>query len=104
MPSVETLLSFIDRSPQDPFARYALALEYKGAGRLDEAWATFQALMELSPDYVAAYIHAGNTLVDLGRVDEAREVYSRGIEACARKGDLHARSQLDGALAAATRP
>lgn len=99
MSRIETLQGFISRKPDDPFPRYALALEYKNAGRLDEARETFDALMQSHPAYTAAYLHAGNTLVALGRRDDARAVYTRGIEACARAGDAHARGELEGALA-----
>jgi tetratricopeptide (TPR) repeat protein len=96
---VDALLGFIQQKPQDPFPRYALALEYKNAGRLDEARATFDALMSAHPDYTAAYLHAGNTLVALGLRDDARAVYRRGVDACVRRGDAHARGELEGALA-----
>ena len=59
---IDALLGFIQQKPQDPFPRYALALEYKNGGRLDEARATFDALHARHPDYIAAYLHAGNTL------------------------------------------
>jgi tetratricopeptide (TPR) repeat protein len=96
---IEALLGFIQQKPQDPFPRYALALEYKNGGRLDEARATFDALMSAHPDYTAAYLHAGNTLLALGLRDDARAVYQRGVEACVRRGDAHARGELEGALA-----
>ncbi len=96
---IDALLGFIQQKPEDPFPRYALALEYKNAGRLDEARATFDALMTVHPDYTAAYLHAGNTLLALGLRDDARGVYQRGVEACARRGDSHARGELEGALA-----
>ena len=99
MSRVDTLLAFINQNPKDPFPRYALALEYKSTGRLDDAWATFESLIAESPDYTAAYLHAGNTLVALGRREEAKAIYGRGIEACTRKGDAHARGELEGALA-----
>jgi hypothetical protein len=35
-----------------------------------------------------------------GRFDEARGVFERGIEACRRRGDGHAMSELEGALSA----
>jgi tetratricopeptide (TPR) repeat protein len=95
---IDALLAFIQQKPQDPFPRYALALEYKNAGRLDEARATFDALMSAHPDYTAAYLHAGNTLLALGLRDDARAVYQRGVEACVRRGDAHARGELEGAL------
>ena len=93
------LQSFIAQKPRDPFPRYALALEYKNAGRLDEAQQKFAELIELDPGYTATYLHAGNVLVTLGRRDEARTTYEAGIVAAVRAGDTHARGELEGALA-----
>ena len=93
------LLGFIEQRPDDPFPRYALALEYKNAGRLEEARQVFVDLMTSSPDYTATYLHAGNLFVALGQVAEAREIYQAGVAACLRRGDSHARGELEGALA-----
>jgi tetratricopeptide (TPR) repeat protein len=95
---IETLKKFIEAHPNDPFPRYGLAQEYKNAGRFDEARAVFESLMRDHPDYTAAYLHAGNVLISLGQRDEARAVFERGIEACRRRGDGHAMSELEGAL------
>jgi tetratricopeptide (TPR) repeat protein len=97
---IETLRKFIAARPGDPFPRYGLAQEYKNAGRLAEAQEEFAGLMRAHPDYTAAYLHAGNVAVALGRRDEARAVYEQGIAACVRRGDAHAKGELEGALAA----
>ncbi len=99
MSRVETLRAFIASRPGDPFPRYALAMEHKNGGRLSEARDEFAVLMRDHADYVAAYLHAGNTHLALGDRDAARAAYARGIEASIRKGDGHARGELEGALA-----
>jgi tetratricopeptide (TPR) repeat protein len=96
----DKLRAFIASRPDDPFPRYALALEHRNAGEHAEAWQAFEDLIARHPDYTAAYLHAGNALVALGRQDEARSVWRQGIEACAAKGDTHARSELEAALSA----
>src|SRR3569832_2081468 len=78
------LQSFIAQKPRDPFPRYALALEYKNAGRLDDAHATFAELIAVDPNYVATYLHAGNVLLALGRREDARTTYQSGIAAATR--------------------
>lgn len=99
MPSrIELLRKFIAERPHDPFPRYALALEHKNGGGLDEAWRLFDELLAAHAEYTPAYLHAGNTLLALGRRDEAAAVYRRGVEACRRKGDGHALGELVGAL------
>lgn len=99
MDRVATFQSFIQRSPTDPFPRYGLAMELKGRGDLAAAWTAFAELLESFPDYVPSYLMAGGTLVALERRDEARDVFTRGIAAATRKGDSHARGELEAALA-----
>jgi tetratricopeptide (TPR) repeat protein len=96
---IDQLQEFIKSSPNDPFPRYGLALEYKNAGRLEEASQAFETLLNTFPDYTAGYLHAGNTLVARGLRAEARAVFERGIEACVRKRDGHARGEIEAALA-----
>ena len=98
MDRIATFKSFIARAPGDPFPRYGLAMEHKSRGDLAAAWAAFSDLLEHFPEYVPTYLMAGGTLVGLGRREEAAEVYRRGIEVAARKGDPHARGELESAL------
>lgn len=84
----------MERSPEDPFARYSLAMGSRGAGRLDEAILEFEELARRVPGYVPAYLMWGQTLEMAGRGAEAGPVYDRGIEAARRAGNDHALSEL----------
>jgi tetratricopeptide (TPR) repeat protein len=99
MDRVLAFKEFIERSPDDPFPRYGLAMEYRNQGRKDDARRAFEELMERFPDYVPAYLMAGGNLADLGDGGAAAAVYRRGIEAATRAGDAHAKSELEAALA-----
>ena len=99
MDRIATFRSFISRSPSDPFPRYGLAMELKGRGELAEAWQVFQELLDKFPDYVPTYLMAGGTLVALGRKAEAADLYRKGIDVATRRGDQHARHELEEALA-----
>ena len=99
MDRIATFKSFIARAPGDPFPRYGLAMEYKARGDLEAAWTAFSELLDQFPDYVPTYLMAGGTLIALGRRDEAAGVYRRGIEVATRRGDDHARRELEAALA-----
>jgi tetratricopeptide (TPR) repeat protein len=94
-----TFRKFIAASPNDPFPRYGLAMELKNQGEKDQSWAEFSSLMEQFPDYIPAYLMAGGLLVALGKRDDAKAVFRRGIEVSSRKGDSHAKGELEGALA-----
>lgn len=96
---LETLRSLVEQDPGNSRFRYMLAMETANAGDLNEAVEVYAAVLERDPDYSAAYFHGGQTLEKLGRLDDARALYERGIEATTRNGDGHTRSELQGALA-----
>jgi tetratricopeptide (TPR) repeat protein len=98
MDRLEALKQLVAQNPGDSFARYGLATEYARAGRLAEAAAELQALVEAHPDYAAAYYQGGQALEGLGRIEEAREFYRRGIGVTTSQGNGHARDQLQTAL------
>ena len=99
MDRIATFRSFIERSPTDPFPWYGLAMEHKGRGELDQAWTVFQKMIAQFPDYVPTYLMAGGTLAGLGRKDEAAGIYRQGVEVATKRGDQHARRELEAALA-----
>jgi tetratricopeptide (TPR) repeat protein len=95
---LEILKSMVEQKPTDSFARYGLAMEYRNSGDLEAAMAEFRTLMEVNPDYSPAYFHGGQTLERMGLLEEARDVYTKGVEVTIRIGNEHARSEMQGAL------
>jgi len=95
---LETLKEMVAKSPTDAFLRYGLANEYANAGNLEQAVTEFQELLAANPDYGAGYYHGGRTLEKLGRLEDARAIYEKGIEVTSRTGDAHTRSELQAAL------
>lgn len=85
---------------RDPFAWYGLAMEYSSLGRIDDALKSFTQLRDIDASYVPMYLMCGTVLVKAGRADEARQWFSEGIDAARDKGDNHALSELQTALAA----
>jgi predicted Zn-dependent protease len=98
MPKLETLQEFAAASPGEPFPRYALGMEYRNLGRHEEAVTTFRELAAAHPAYVPTFLMLGQTLIGLGRVAEAREALSSGIDSARRAGDRHAAGELQEAL------
>jgi tetratricopeptide (TPR) repeat protein len=95
---LEMLKDMVANSPTDAFLRYGLATEYANTGDLEQAVLEYKELLAANPNYAAGYYHGGRTLEKLGRLDEAREVYEKGIEVTTRTGDAHTRSELQAAL------
>jgi tetratricopeptide (TPR) repeat protein len=98
MSRIEVIKKIVAQTPNDPFPRYGLAMEYKNAGQGDEAHAVFTELEERWPEYVAAYLMHGNLLASMHRLDQARGVFEKGIAAARKKGDGHALGELQSAL------
>lgn len=97
-PRLDALKAMVAQHPGDSFLRYGLAMEYRNGGDLEGAVREFRALIDANPDYSPAYFHGGQTLEKLGRADEARSLYEKGVEATRRTGDAHALSEMQGAL------
>ena len=95
---MEVLKAMVAQNPADAFARYGLAMELVKTGQLESGVAEFRALLEHNPNYAAAYFHGGQALEKLGDVEQARQLYERGIEVTGRTGDQHTRSELQAAL------
>jgi tetratricopeptide (TPR) repeat protein len=95
---LEVLKSMVEQKPEDGFSRYGLAMEYVRSGELEPAVAEFETLLRYNPNYAAGYFHGGQTLEKLGRIEEARDIYRKGIDVTGATGDGHTRSELIAAL------
>jgi len=92
------LEQFVATKPDDAFSRYGLALECMNTGDTSAANEHFRTLIERNADYVPAYLMYAQMLSRESRNPEAREVLSTGIAAAIRKGDQHARSEMEALL------
>jgi len=94
----QMLEEFVARKPDDPFSRYGLAMECMNSGDPAAADQHFCLLLQSNADYVPAYLMYAQLLVRESRATEARTVLSSGIAAAEKKGDQHARSEMEGLL------
>ena len=97
---LDSLLSLAEQDPENTFVRYGLAMELARLDRTEEALQSFRLLVQKNPLYVAAYYQMGTLLVRRGEIEEARHIYSKGIEAAVQKADWHAKSELEAAVEA----
>jgi predicted Zn-dependent protease len=96
MDKIGMLTGILQQNPKDSFARYGLAMAYAAEGKTDEALREFETTTEHNPDYVPAYQMSAQTLIKVGRIEEARARLQAGLEACERTGNAHAASELGG--------
>jgi Tfp pilus assembly protein PilF len=95
---LDILRAMLAQNPADSFARYGLAMEYANSGNLEGAVREYRDLLQNDQSYAAAYYHGGQALEKLGRLEEAREMYEKGIEVTSRSGDLKTRNELQAAV------
>ncbi len=94
----EQLEEMLAIDPNDSFLRYGLAMEYFSAGENETAARHFHELLQLDPEYVPAYLMAGQTLLRLGDEEAARATLQAGIAVATRKGDAHTAGEMLGLL------
>jgi predicted Zn-dependent protease len=92
------LTELLSQDPNNVLARYGLAMEYSNSGEFDRALHEFKKLLTANPDYAAGYFMAAQTLVKAKRLEEAKKMLQDGIAAAQRKGDAHARSEMQAML------
>lgn len=92
------LQAMLEKQPNDAFLLYGVALEHKKAGRATEAIHFLDRVIQVDPEYCYAYHQKGLVHESTGDAGAARRSYREGIEAATRKGDLHAKGEIEAAL------
>jgi Tfp pilus assembly protein PilF len=94
----QVLEEFVAKKPGDAFSRYGLALECMNGGDAPAAELHFRALLQDSADYIPTYLMFAQMLSRESRPEEARKVLQTGIPEAIKKGDQHARSEMEALL------
>ncbi|MFD2968366.1 tetratricopeptide repeat protein [Sphingobacterium bambusae] len=91
---IEELKIFLAETPQDPFLKYALTMEYKKEGDKEKTLAGFLDLVTNHPDYVGTYYHYAKYLETLQEKEQALKIYQEGMEVAQRVRNRHAYGEL----------
>ena len=92
---LEAFQELAAQAPDNVVVRYSLGREYLKAKRYSEAERELREVLRLKPDYSAAYRELGKSLVGLERLEEAREVYTKGAEVACAKGDVQTKREIE---------
>lgn len=95
---IAALKQILDVNPDDAFARYALGLEYSGAGETGDALREFNRLLASHPDYTNGYFMAAQALANASRTEEAKTMLHKGIECARNTRNQHALSEMEAML------
>ena len=96
---LEKLQQMLAREPNDTFLLYGIAMEHRKLNDFAAALEYLARVTQLDPGYCYAYHQKGLVHESQGDTDAAKRAYREGIEAAIRKGDDHARGEIEAALA-----
>jgi tetratricopeptide (TPR) repeat protein len=88
------LKDLLAEDPADSFVRYAIALELKRTGAMEQAATELEALLRDDPKYTAAYYQLALVLADLARIPDAVQACEAGSLQCLTTGERKARAEL----------
>ena len=95
----EKIEAMLEDDPTDTFLRYSLAMELDKEGENEHSLEKLSELTKDEPPYVPAFFMAGQQLVRLDRVNEARAILRDGIEQARTQNDSHAAGEMSEFLA-----
>jgi uncharacterized protein HemY len=77
---LEVFAEMVKQQPDDAMIWYGLASEYVKVERWSEAADALRNVLQINPDYTAAYQMLGTALLNAGQREEAASVWTQGIE------------------------
>ena len=83
---IETFKQILESDPENSLVRFGLANEYLKEERYEEAIAALNDYLQRADDEGAAFGMLARAMERVGRREEAREIYQRGIEAAELHG------------------
>ncbi|MEX1181899.1 MAG: tetratricopeptide repeat protein [Gemmatimonadota bacterium] len=96
---IAALTKMLERSPDDPRFHFGLAMEYEKLADWGAVAEQLTRYLELTEDQGNAWGRLGHALRQLGRDDEARAAYQRGIESARRHGHPSMAAEFEEVLA-----
>lgn len=98
MNRLEQLKEFLKNEPDDAFLQYAIAMELKGLGEVQEAMDRLNNLLTHKPEYTASYYHLGKLYQKQGDFTKAEEIFREGIRRTTLNKEQHQLAELQTAL------
>lgn len=95
---IDNLIGMLKEEPEDVFLNYALAVEFVGEGKYEEAEKQFLKTAKLNEDYLPCYYQLGQVAEKLNKEKEALEYYYKGVDIAKKQGNNKAINELNEAI------
>lgn len=84
----------LEKSPDDVFLNFGLAMELAKGGAIDAAVTRFDRVLTLDPKYIPAHFQKGSSLLAAGQKDEGKAALTIGMAVAIANGDPHAAEEM----------
>ena len=95
---MQKVREMLEKQPEDVFLMYAMAMELRKAGELQEAVEYLTRVTRKDVAYIPAYHQMGQVHTQAGKTAEARDAYQRGIAVAMKAGNRHAAEEMQAEL------
>lgn len=95
---IKQLARQIKNNPGDSFSKFALALEFRKEDEFKKARILFEDILTSDPKYVGVYYHLGKLYESLDRMNDARQLYEKGIKIADKQNETRTKKELREAL------
>ena len=98
IPRIDMLLSLLELEPDDIFLNYALAIEFVGEKKLEDAEKQFLKTVKLNSEYLPCYYQLGQVAEKIKTEKEALEYYKTGLALAQKQNNQKAVNELSEAI------
>jgi tetratricopeptide (TPR) repeat protein len=95
---LQQLQQMLVQEPHDEFLQYAIAIEYFSANNFEKALDCLKNILHSNPEYLAAYYQMGKCYEELKQYDNAKSIYTKGIELAQKQNKTKTLNELREAL------
>ena len=92
---LESLLALYKKDPGDSFVKYGIALEYLSRKDYIRAEDFFNLIIKDDPNYLPAFMQYAQMKVNQNKIEEAKDLFRKGIIIARETGDKHALNELE---------
>lgn len=95
---IRELAESLQKNPDDSFIKFALALELLKKDDVTKARVLFESVLRQDPDYLGVYYHLGKLYEHEGRFEDAKKMYSDGLNIAEKQENDRTILELNEAL------
>lgn len=95
---MEMFKEVLEMDPDDELANYGLADVFYAQGEAIKSLPLLEKVLKNNPKYSVAYLLLGKVYENLSKINEAKDIYNKGIEVASAQGDMMPANEMQARL------